>query len=122
GRADDVVARDAPPKAAVVGIGAIVSHDEITFGGDLVGHAQFVRLRGTGGVFLGQALAVDPYRTVMNINGVAGKPDDALHVVGRVRGERRLENDDLLALGIAPQGNVPVGERNASVIADTAHD
>src|SRR5579859_130948 len=121
-RADDVVARDAAPEAAVVGIGAIVAHDEIAIRGNLVRHAQIVRLGGTGGVFLVEALAIDPNGAIMNVNRVAGEADDSLDVVGRVGSEGRLEDNDLLAFGTAPEGNVPVRERNPGVVADAAHD
>src|SRR5690242_19236712 len=100
GRADDVVARNAAPEAAVVGIGAVISHDEVAVSRHFVGHFEIVRLGGTGGVSFVEALAVDPDGAVMNVNGVAGKADDSLDVVGRVRSEGRLEDDDLLALGI----------------------
>src|SRR5216684_7171928 len=58
----------------------------------------------------------------INHDGVAGQADHALHIVGSIRRKRRLEDDDLLALGIAPQRHVPVGEGHARVVADAAHD
>src|SRR2546429_6242218 len=73
-------------------------------------------------VVLLKTLAIDPYATIVNVDGLAGQPDDALHVVRGVRSKRRLEDDDLLAFGIAPQRNVPVGERHTCVVADAAHD
>src|SRR2546421_6567899 len=90
---------------SVVRIGAIITHDKIAVGGNPVRYFQLVRLGGAGGVLLDETLSVDPYRTVVNVNGVAGKADHALHIVGRVRSKGRLEDNDLLTLGIAPQGD-----------------
>src|SRR5437763_714367 len=109
-RADDVVARDTAPEAAVVRVGAIVTHDEITVGRHFVRHTQFVRLGGASRVFLGEALAVNPHGALMNVNGVARKTDDALHVIRRVGSKGWFEDNDLLALGIAPRSEEHTSE------------
>src|SRR5207237_8939651 len=114
--------RDTAPEAAVVRVGAIVTHDEITVGRHFVRHTQFVRLGGASRVFLGEALAVNPHGALMNVNGVARKTDDALHVIRRVGSKGWFEDNDLLALGIGLQRNVPVGGGNAGVVAEAAHD
>src|SRR4029077_13999799 len=67
-------------------------------------------------------LPIDPDRAFVEVDGIARQADDALHVVRLIGREGRLEDDDLLALGIAPERHVPVGERNAGVIANAAHD
>src|SRR6266436_9753112 len=49
-RSDDVVARHAAPKTAVVRVAAIVAHHKITVGGHCEGLAQVVGLGASGGV------------------------------------------------------------------------
>src|SRR6267143_5686931 len=60
-RADDVLARDAAPEPAVVGVAAIVAHHEVAVGGNGVGHVHFVGLAAAVRVFFAQFLAVDPH-------------------------------------------------------------
>src|SRR5271154_501284 len=110
--ADQILARHAAPKAAVHRVAAVVAHDEITMVGDhirilYVGSANGILagrsgLAGSRSIGLDESLAVNPHRAVANIQGFAGKSDDAFHEVRLIWGERRLENYDLLALGIAP--------------------
>src|SRR5260370_1188126 len=80
------------------------------------------RFAGANGVVFNEFLAVDPDGAVAEIDGVAREADDAFDVVRLIGGERRLEDDDLLALGIAPQGHVPIGEGHARIVPDAAHD
>src|SRR5258708_33325391 len=80
------------------------------------------RLTAADGVIFNEFFAIDPDGAVANVDGFTGKADDALDVIGLRGIERRLEDDDLLALGFAPQGNMNVGERNPGVVADAAHD
>src|SRR5581483_10120220 len=125
GRTDDVAARNATPEAAVIGILAIVAHHEITFVRNAVGDLYVGgsdALRPAERVVFFEAFAVDPDGAVVNIHGIPGQADDALDVVGRSGIERRLKNDDLLALGIAPQRNVKIGEGDACIVAEAAHD
>src|SRR5438309_7615125 len=121
-RSDNVVSRDAAPEAAVVGISPIVGHHEVTVRGNRVGHGLVIRLAAARSVLFGEFLAVDPDGAIVNVDGVSGQPDDALYVVRRVRGKRRLEDNHLLALGRAPQRHVPVGEGHAGVVPDATHD
>ena len=58
----------------------------------------------------------------MNVDGITGQADDALDVVRCIGRERWLEDDDLLAVRIAPERHVPAGKGDAGVVADTAHD
>src|SRR5262249_3592906 len=97
GSADDVVARDASPKAAVEGIAAIVAESQVAIWGNFVGKPQdFTRairrdvvrgcgLGGAGGVRLNEAEAVDPHRAVADVHGFTRKADDTLDVVRRIR-------------------------------------
>src|SRR5215472_2537768 len=101
--ADDVIARDATPEAAVIRIAAVVAHHEVTVVGDLVSGMQFIGLGTTDGVILLELLRVDPHRPVVNLNSVARQTDDPLYIVRRIGSERRTENDDLLTTGIAPE-------------------
>src|SRR5208337_1984458 len=87
--------------------------DELQFGG---------RLAATDGVIFLKSFAVDPHAAVVDVDGFTGQPDDALDVVGLRGIEGRLKDDDLLALGFAPQRNVNIGEGNSGIVADAAHD
>src|SRR6266851_10450565 len=80
---DDVIARDAAPEAAIVGIGAVVTHGEITVVRDAVRKAKIGvaggsgtrrrRLTGADGVGLVEFLSVDPDGTAAQFDGVAGE-------------------------------------------------
>src|SRR6266478_3323470 len=122
GRSDDVIARDAAPEAAIVGIRSIVTHNKITISGNFVRRVQFVGFADAGGVLFHELLPIDPYSAVMNVHGVAGESNHAFHIVRLFRRKGRLEDDDLLPLGTAPERDVQTGERHAGVVADTAHD
>src|SRR3984893_17106083 len=121
-RTDNVIARNALPEAAVVGIAAIVAHHKIAIRRHFVRHLQIVRIRTTNGVILDQPLPVDPHRSVMNVNGVSRQADHPLHVIRRVRSKRRLEDDYLLAMRITPQRHMPIGEWHARVVPNAAHN
>src|SRR5579859_1861347 len=133
-RADDVFARHATPKARIERVLPVIAHGEIAFGGHgvrkysfLAGEGALVRTRRSWNrtasrVGFLEAFAVDPDRAFADINNVAGKSDDTLDVVRLIGIEGRFEDDDLLALRIAPQRNVNVGKRNSGVVADAAHD
>src|SRR6266436_6514670 len=132
--ADDVFTRHATPKAGIERILTVIAHSEITPGRHRVrkyfffaGEGAFVRTRrswnGTASrVGFLEAFAVDPDRAFADIDNIAGKSGDALHVVRLIGVEGRLEDDDLLAFRIAPQRNVNVGKRNSGVVANAAHD
>ena len=83
---------------------------------------QFVGLAEAAGVLFHELLPVDPHSAVMNVHGVAGEPDDTFHIVRLVRRKGRLEDDDLLPLGTAPERDVQIGEGHACVVPDAAHD
>src|SRR5256885_9535944 len=133
-RADDVFARDAASEAAVERIATIIAHYEKTTGRDRVRENVFpsgeraeivVRVGGFGaadGVVFAKAGAVNPNAAVVNIHGFTGQADLQLDNVRRFTGNDGTENDDLLALGRAPQRLVNIGERNADVVAEAAHD
>src|SRR5579871_1662691 len=134
GSADDVLPRHATPEAGIERILAVVAHCEITILRNLVwkdfflaGEGSFVgtgwrRKRWTSGVRLLEALAVDPDGAIAHIDKVTRQANDALDVIRLIGIEGRLEDDDLLALGIAPKRNVNVSEWNTGIVADAAHD
>src|SRR4029077_9838718 len=80
--ADEVLARDGAPEAAVEGVLGIVAHGKVT----VLGDAEWVfyfrtpersgsrrgRLAGADGVFFHEPLAVDPHGAIANVDGVAG--------------------------------------------------
>src|SRR5580698_4440565 len=121
-RANDVISRDAAPEAAVKRIEAVVAHHKIALVRNFEGKLLLARFAAPERVIFAESLAVDPDSAVMYVDRVAGQTDDALHVVRLIGRERWLEDDDLLAFGIAPERDVPVGEGHASVVADAAHD
>src|SRR5260221_4341501 len=133
-RADDVFARDAAGEAAVERIAAIIAHYENTAGRDGVREdispsserAEIVvRVSGLGAadsVVFAKAGTVDPDAAVMNIHGFARQADHPLDDVRRFAGNDGAENDNLLAIRRAPQRLVNIGERNADVVAEAAHD
>ena len=58
----------------------------------------------------------------MNVDSVARECNRAFYII-RLRGIKwRLENNNLLALGISPQRNVQAGEWDSRVVADAAHN
>src|SRR5262249_47563075 len=101
-RTDDVTARDWAPETAVVGISPIVTHHEIMIRGNFVRGVQFVRLGRATGVFLDEPYPIDPNGAIVNVDGVAREPDDALDVIRRIRRKGRFKDDHLLTLRIAP--------------------
>src|SRR5581483_10219274 len=120
--ANDVFARDNAPETAVVGIGAVIAHDEIRIGRDFERAMEIVRFGRTQRVFLDGALAINPNGTIMNLDRIARQADHALDVVRGIGGEGRLEDDDLLAFWIAPEGDMQIGEGHTGVVSDAAHD
>src|SRR5581483_11000998 len=58
----------------------------------------------------------------MNLDRIARQADHALDVVRGIGGEGRLEDDDLLAFWIAPEGDMQIGEGHTGVVSDAAHD
>src|SRR5580704_7594799 len=119
--ADNIRARHEAPEAAVVRIIAIVAHHKI------IASRNFYRpeiIAGTGRI---HAVRFDE-RFVIYINDaalhfeqIAGKSDGALDKIGIAHlGQRRAEDDNLLALRLAPKSLVPRGERNADIVADAA--
>src|ERR1700730_13799850 len=121
-RADNIFAWNAAPEAAVVRIAAIVAHHEITVVRNFVRLPQIVRIAAANCVAFVQPLTVHPHRTIVDINGISRQADNALHVVRGIRREGWFENDDLLAMRIAPQRHMPIREGHARVVADAAHD
>src|ERR1700756_3770601 len=131
GRAKNGAAWNATPVTTVVGIAAVVAHHKVLIFRNGYRHSperreQFIvrrNFRRTGRIGLLQLRAVDPDGTVANVDLVAGQADDALDEIRLVwLTVGRLEDDDLLALGFAPQGNVNIGERDAGIVADATHD
>src|SRR3984893_8424129 len=130
--ADEIFARNTTPEAAVVRISSVVAHRKIT----IVRHAvreddidstalKVSRRRWFGRaarVILFELLSIDPNIPVTQIHNVAWHADGTLYQVGLIGRVRRPENYDLLAFGIAPQRNMPVGEGQASIVSDTADD
>src|ERR1700757_3990062 len=129
-RTENIIARDTAPIAGVERIFAIVAHDEVAVLGDRKRQSSEGgderraggRLAPADGVIFDEFFAVDPDGAVTNVDSFTREADDALDVIGLRRIEGRLEDDDLLALGFGPQGNVDIGEWNSGVVADAAHD
>src|SRR5579859_72143 len=133
-RADNVLARDAAGVAAVERIAAIIAHDEVAAGGNGVRKNIFLSGKGAeivvrvggfaaaNGVLFVEADAVDPHGAVADVHGFAGQTDDALDDVGRFAGKYGTEDDDLPALGRAPQLVMNIGEGDADIVAEAAHD
>src|SRR5882724_2546393 len=132
GGADDVVTRNAAPDAAVVGIGTIVAHHDVAILGNMVwesdlGESERSASRSSGiggaeGVRLVELAAVDEDGAVAKIDVIAGQADGAFDEIGGVRSVRRLEDNNLLALRVAPQRQVKAGEGHAGIVAQAAHD
>src|SRR5206468_7209301 len=118
--------------AAVVGVAAVVAHGEVAILRHHVGKLHFRtaersfawvgRLGGSSGIAFAQLFAVNPDGAVAKVHAVAGQADDAFDEVGGIRRVGRLEDNHLLAFGIAPEREMPLGERNAGIVADAAHD
>src|SRR6267154_3137278 len=121
-RADYVFAGHATPKAAVVGIAAIVAHHKITIVRNFDRRVQVVRIGAAGGVAFREPYTVHPNRAVVDVDGISRQADDSLDIVRRIWRERWLEDYDLLAMGIPPQWHMPICERHAGIVADAAHD
>src|SRR5579859_1500946 len=121
-RADNVLARHRTPEAAVVRVPAVIAHHEIRIVRNLERLAQIVRIGAADGVVFFELLAVHPHGAVVDLNRISGQADHAFDIIRRIRRKGRLENDDLLAMRIAPQRHVPIGEGHPSVVADAAHD
>src|SRR6185369_4684478 len=131
---DDVGARDTAGEAGVQRIAAIVAHDEEAVGGNGVGKdAAFASewtakeewlagLGNAGGVGFVETRSIDPHGAVVDVDGLAGKPDHALDDIGAFAGNDRAKDYDLLALRTAPQRDVKIGEGDPGVVADAAHD
>src|SRR5256885_4365643 len=122
GRSDDVLAGNATDKTAIEGILTIVAHHKIAIGRNFVWGLHVVTLGPALGVIFVKLPAVDPNSAVVNVERFPRKADDTFHNVTRLSWNDGLEYDDLLALGIAPKRHVPVGEGQAGVVADAAHD
>src|SRR6266545_7735089 len=126
GLAADLLALDEAPVAAVLGVVAVVTHDEIRAGGNahrLAGIRVATvcgqrRVEGAGThVRLVLDLAVQPDAVVAHLDRVAADADDALdEVAGFV--VRVLEDDDVAALGSAEPGQVHVGERDLGAVEE----
>src|SRR6478672_2246785 len=93
GVADDPVARDRAPEAAVVGRATVVTHHEVVLGRDRYGRWKVAALAAAAGRGEGLllALAVEDDMAVLDGDGVAGTGDDPLDEVdvgllGRRRG------------------------------------
>src|SRR5260370_30595439 len=104
GSADNVPSRNAANEAAVVRVLAVVAHRKIAVVGNLIRQGD-VRgldaLGGTQGVRLAELLSVYPDRAIMNVHGVSGQADHALHAVGRVALDRRAANTPLPRLPVS---------------------
>src|ERR1700688_411757 len=101
-RANNILARNTAPEAAVIRVAAIVAHYKITIIGNFIRGVQLIGLAGSHYIRLGEFLTVDPHGSIVDINTIARQPYHALHVIRGIRGERRPENNYLLAFWIAP--------------------
>src|SRR5712664_2520973 len=107
-RTDNVFARHAAPKAAVIGIASIVAHHKITIVRNFERRVQVVRIGAAGGVAFREPCTVHPNRAVVDVDGISRQADDSLDIVRCIRREWRLEDYDLLAMGITPQRHMPI--------------
>src|SRR5216683_762744 len=120
--ADNVLAGNTTHKTTVEGILTVVAHHKIAIGRNFVRALHVVTLGPALGVTFVKPLAIDPNSAVADIERFSRQADDAFHNVLRLGWNNGPEDDNLLALGIAPERHVPIGERNARVVADAAHD
>src|SRR5580692_8396259 len=127
---NNVVARHTAPVPAILRIFPIVAHRPVTIVRNFVRQAavlrhQLVRSRSFSAsqrIVFFQFLPVDPDRSILHVYGLTRQSDHPLHIIRLRRIKWRLENNNLLPVRIAPQRHVPVGERNACVVAHPAHD
>src|ERR1700731_3707997 len=96
-RANNILARNAAPEAAVIGVAAVVAHHKITIVGDFIRRVQLIGLARTHGIRLGKFATIDPHRSIVDIDTIARQPDHALHIIRRIRRKWWLENYYLLA-------------------------
>src|SRR6266568_1318943 len=120
--ADNVFAGNTTHKTTVEGILTVVAHHKIAIGRNFVRALQVVTLGPALGVTFVKPLAIDPNSAVVDIERFPGQANDAFHDVLRLGWNNGPEDDNLLALRIAPERHVPVGKGNTRVIADAAHD
>src|SRR5690606_26330907 len=101
GAADDVVAGQEAPHAAVGALGAVVAHDKVLAVSHGIGRvAAIAQMLDIRLVELDLLAVCAGYidRAPLYGNGLAGEPDNALNVeLARVA--RRAENNDIAALG-----------------------
>src|ERR1700682_1064323 len=81
-RADNCGARHESPVATIVGVVAIVSHNEIIFRRYLEGAKMLIRVHRLQDIGFALALTIDPHRTLFNFDGIAGHADNPLYQVG----------------------------------------
>src|SRR6185437_3586456 len=123
---NDVGSWNEAPITAIVGIVAIIPHHKIGVRRNVKRPGIFLRrvgIRQRIEIGLIQLLAVHEHNAAFYFDRVARQADDALNeifVIGGLR--RRFENDDLLALGIAPKRDVVFSEGNADVVPHQGHD
>src|ERR1700693_3662087 len=94
-RPNNILARNAAPEAAVIRVAAIVAHYKITIVGNFIWGVQLIGLAGPDSIGLGELLPVDPHSSIVDIHTIARQADHALHIIRRIRRERRLENNYL---------------------------
>src|ERR1700692_3584803 len=84
-RANNILARNTAPEAAVIRVAAIVAHYKITIIGNFIRGVQLIGLAGSHCIRLGGVLTRHPHRSLLDINTIARQPYHALHVIRGIR-------------------------------------
>src|ERR1700722_9822888 len=70
-RANNILARNAAPEAAVIRVPAIVAHHKITIVGNFIWGVQLIGLASSYRIWLSELLTIDPHRSIVDINIIA---------------------------------------------------
>src|SRR3984957_20862839 len=70
-RANNILARNAAPEAAVIRVPAIVAHHKITIVGNFIRGVHIIGLAGSHRIWLSELLTIDPHRSIVDINIIA---------------------------------------------------
>ena len=70
-RANNILARNTAPEAAVIRVAAIVAHHKITIVGNFIWGVQLIGLASSHRIWLSELLTIDPHRSIVDINIIA---------------------------------------------------
>ncbi len=124
-------ASNEPPVAAVLGVVAVVAHDEVGIARDDRGFAAVgvaaVRVLdracavGELGVGLDELPAVHEHLAATDLDPVTGRPDDPLDEISLLV-LRVLEHDDVAPVRVPEARHAPVGERQLGAEEELVHE